>query len=235
MATDAGDLYLGKLEDFVSRRNALAKELRKAGDEDEAESVAALKKPSRVAWELNRVSADGRKLRDELLDAAAALGKAQERLMSGKGDRSELRDAAEREQAAVGALLEAIDVSPAALEKARQTLHAVALDEDVRREFEEHRLVTDHEVAALGGLATAGGAPKRKRAKAGSVGAGKRKKAQAAARDAEARRADAELVAKEAAAEADRAQRRLREAERDLAKATRAAEAAAARLDDASG
>ena len=231
MATDPGDLYLGKLEDFVSRRNALAKELRKAGDEDEATRVAALKKPSRVAWELNQVSAAEAKLRDELLDAAAALAKAQERLMAGKAERSELRDAAEREQAAVGALLEAIEVSPAAFEKARQTLHAVALDEDVRREFEEHRLVTDHEVAALGGLATTGGAPKRARTKQASGDARKRKRAQAAARDAEARRADAELVAEEAAAEAERAQRRLRDAERALAKATKDAEAAKARLD----
>jgi hypothetical protein len=230
VASAAADLYLGKLEDFVSRRNALAKDLRKAGDEDEAERVAALKKPSRVAWELNRVSANEAKLRDELLDAAAALAKAQERLLAGKAERSDLREAAEREQAAVGALLDATDLSAAAGERARQTLHAVALDEDVRGEFKEHRLVTDHEVAALGGLTAAGGKPKRTRAKPGSGDAKKRKEAQLAAREAETRLSDAEREAGDAAAAAERAQRRLREAERVLAKATKNADAAKARL-----
>jgi len=222
------ELYLGDLEDFVWRRNALAKELRQAGDEDEAAQVASLKKPSKVAWALNQVSANEGRLRDELLAAAAALGKAQERLMAGKAERSELREAAEREQAAVGALLDGADLSAGAIERARQTLHAVALDEEVRRQFEQHRLVTDHEVAALGGLA-AGVAPNRARAKPAGDGA-KRKEAQRAAREAEVHRADAERSVEEAAAEAERAQRRLREAERALATATKEAEAARARL-----
>ena len=101
-------------------------------------------------------------------------------------------------------------------------------DEEVRREFEEHRLVTHHEVAALGGL-TGAGAPKRARGKPAGD-AKKRKEAQVAAREAEARRGDAERAVEEAAADAERAQRKLREAERALAKATKDAEATRARL-----
>ncbi len=46
-------VYDGPLEDFVRRRDALAKELRSAGDRESASSVKALRKPSRLAWALN--------------------------------------------------------------------------------------------------------------------------------------------------------------------------------------
>lgn len=46
-------LYRGPPEDFVSRRDALARELRSTGERDSASVVKALKKPSRTAWALN--------------------------------------------------------------------------------------------------------------------------------------------------------------------------------------
>jgi dihydrofolate reductase len=45
-------LYRGPLEDFVSRRDSLLKELRAAGNRDAAAAVKNLRKPSRVAWAL---------------------------------------------------------------------------------------------------------------------------------------------------------------------------------------
>ena len=54
-------------------------------------------------------------------------------------------------------------LSPAAVERVRNTLHAVALDEDVRRDFERHRLTTEHEAAGLGGVMPTGGAPARRK------------------------------------------------------------------------
>ena len=46
-------VYGGPLEEFVQRRDALAKELRAAGKRESVPAVKALKKPSRVAWALN--------------------------------------------------------------------------------------------------------------------------------------------------------------------------------------
>lgn len=55
-------LYRGSLDDFVRRRDALARELRTAGNRDAAARVKSLAKPSRVAWALNLAAA-----RDDLL------------------------------------------------------------------------------------------------------------------------------------------------------------------------
>lgn len=49
-------LYAGPLADFISSRDALAKELRSAGDREAASAVKGLRKPSRPAWALNRVA-----------------------------------------------------------------------------------------------------------------------------------------------------------------------------------
>jgi hypothetical protein len=46
-------VYGGPLEDFIRRRNALAKELRSAGDRELVSTVKGLRKPSRLAWALN--------------------------------------------------------------------------------------------------------------------------------------------------------------------------------------
>lgn len=52
-------VYGGPLEDFVRRRDALARELRSAGDRELANTVKALRKPSRIAWVLNLAATDG--------------------------------------------------------------------------------------------------------------------------------------------------------------------------------
>ena len=49
-------LYARPLTDFISARDALAKELRAAGDREAASAVKSLRKPSRAAWALNRVA-----------------------------------------------------------------------------------------------------------------------------------------------------------------------------------
>ena len=166
------ELYAGDFDDFVARRNELAKQLRGEGDGEAADRVRALKKPSRGAWAINRVSADEPKLRHGLLEAGTKLRKAQEKAVAGTGDRAKLREAGELEKAAVSRALDSArgvaedagaKLSPAALERVRKTLHAVALDEDVRRDFERHRLTTEHEAAAMGGLSLAIPAPAGKR------------------------------------------------------------------------
>ena len=64
-------LYASPLPDFISSRDALAKELRSAGDREAASAVKGLRKPSRPAWALNRV-AHREPERLAALDAAVA-------------------------------------------------------------------------------------------------------------------------------------------------------------------
>jgi hypothetical protein len=66
-----GGLYGGSLEDFVRRRDSLAKELRAAGRRESASVVKDLRKPSRVAWALDLAAQDSREAIDKL-DAALA-------------------------------------------------------------------------------------------------------------------------------------------------------------------
>ena len=49
-------LYASPLEEFVERRNALAKALRQDGKTDEAAEVAGLRKPVAAAWVVNRLA-----------------------------------------------------------------------------------------------------------------------------------------------------------------------------------
>jgi len=53
-------LYAAPLEEFVERRNALAKALRQEGKTDEAAQVAGLRKPVAAAWVVNRLARDER-------------------------------------------------------------------------------------------------------------------------------------------------------------------------------
>ena len=48
-------VYRGPLEEFVSRRDALAKQLRAAKRREDADRVKALRKPSRTAWVLDHI------------------------------------------------------------------------------------------------------------------------------------------------------------------------------------
>ena len=234
------ELYVGGFDDFVARRNELAKELRAKGDPEAADRVKALKKPSRGAWAINQVSAGEPKLRDALLAAGARLREAQEQLVAGEGDSAGLRDAGELERAAVGSALDAAravcenagaKLSPAALERVRKTLHAVALDEDVRRDFELHRLTTEHEAAGLGGLSLAGAATAGKR-KAESRRRDKLRAAETEARKRDEREQEAERESEAAREAAEEAQRALQRAARELEKARSEAAAARKRVSD---
>src|SRR5947208_2880184 len=62
------------LEDFISRRDELAKQLRTDKRRDDAALVKALRKPSRIAWTLDAVVHEDAASIDRL---AAAIGEAQ--------------------------------------------------------------------------------------------------------------------------------------------------------------
>jgi pyruvate/2-oxoglutarate dehydrogenase complex dihydrolipoamide acyltransferase (E2) component len=71
------NVYRGSLEEFISRRDALAKELRSAGRRESASAVKALRKPSRLAWALDLAAQDGVGSIDALVAAVASTLEAQ--------------------------------------------------------------------------------------------------------------------------------------------------------------
>jgi len=80
------DLFGGDLSDFVARRDALSKQLKKDGDKDAAAALKALRKPSTVAWAVNQVARQRTDDIDALLAAGAAVRDAQVKAVRGQGD-----------------------------------------------------------------------------------------------------------------------------------------------------
>src|SRR5207249_1478034 len=83
--------------EFVARRDARAKELRKAGDRAGADAVKKLRKPSVAAAAVNRLA---REAADEVAGLLAA-GEALRQAQLGGGDREAIRSAAHDEREAV--------------------------------------------------------------------------------------------------------------------------------------
>lgn len=204
-------LYGLPLGEFTAARDALAKDLRGAGDAEGAKRVKELRKPTRSAGAINRAVRGRRKEARELLDAAEGLRKAQERMLEG-GGREAVDEAAERERAAVDRFMDAVEseldaeggASSAMLDRARATLHALPGDDELRDEFAAGRITEDHEAVGFGGLSVGApprGGSRRRTAKGRSTG----------------RRKQPRPPERAAVSTGEReARRRLKRAERDL-------------------
>jgi len=245
---DADELYGLPLEQFIPERTALAKELRAAGERDEAAAVAALRKPTVAAWAVNQLVRSQRKAVAALLAAGDELRKAQDELLAGRGDARALRSANERERTARERVVETArglltaegeELSAAVLERVDETLHAAALDDAAREQVRGGRLERELRHAGLGfgeGVLAAGppkakprkpaaepratAKPKQAAPKSKRSGKGAAKREQAAAD----RAAERERVAAERAE-----QQRLDEERAAAKKAARSAETAARR------
>ncbi|HEU4974456.1 MAG TPA: hypothetical protein VFT50_05160, partial [Baekduia sp.] len=162
MSEDPVDrLYGLPLEDFVRERDALARELRRAGDREAADAVKRLAKPSRAAGALNRLV---RERPDEvrgLVEAGEALAGAQDELLGGAPPRV-LRDAVEAARRLVDALAAEAAPEGPTREKVRASLHAATVDPEARAELASGRVVRERVAAGFGGLdaALAGAAPR---------------------------------------------------------------------------
>jgi hypothetical protein len=144
LATEIVAVYRAPLEEFISRRDALAKQLRADKRKDDAALVKALRKPSRIAWTLDGVVREDPASIEKL---AAAIGEAQ------TGD--DLRAALEGVKDAVRGVAAAASrvamraehpVEPNALAGA---MHAIIGDATAFADFRAGRLV---EVPEGGGL-----------------------------------------------------------------------------------
>lgn len=231
MANPVDELYGAPLDEFVSRRDALARSLRKSKRE-EADEVKALRKPSVAAWAVNMLAREERAAVDELLTAGERLQAAHAELLDG-GDPRAVQEAAGAERAAVEGLVAAArgvladagrPATDATLDRVRDTLHAAASDDAVRELVRAGRVVADAEAT---GFALAGLSP-GKGAKRPAAARPKKEPDRAAARRKEA----AERVEK-AQAELTEAEGEVREAERALARAQKEADRRRAALERA--
>jgi hypothetical protein len=248
----ADELYGLPLEEFVPRRDELARELRGAGQRQDADRVKRLVKPSAPAWAVNRLA---RVRPDEvraLVEAGDELRRVQEWLLRGEADPTDLRAAVEAERSAVAGLVHAaaeiLTASGRAargdvLERIGETLHAAAADPSVRENVERGRVERDLAAVGLGSFGTAAAAPAGATRRAGrrttreatapaaeaadvpDAGA-EQAEAQERRRRSEAARQEAREAARAAESEARAAERMRAAADRAVERATRALEAA---------
>lgn len=244
--TDSDDLYGLPLERFVAERNALAKTLRKAGDRDRAQEVAALRKPSVAAWAVNQlVRVRGREVQ-ALFDAGDALQHAQSELLEGRGDGEALRVAVVAERDAVDELSELArglltsgghELTQTTLDRVAETLHAAAFDGDARTDVKNGRLERELRHIGIGGLSAAGLVPattaKRPKAKAPKRSERRDGRAEQAERERADRLKAARRDESDARKLAERAQRELRGSQQRRDRAARALAEADAALAEA--
>jgi hypothetical protein len=216
---------------FVEERERLVKQLRDEGKSEEADSVAALRKPSAVVLAVNRAARDRPKAAQAAVKAAEKVEKAQ-----GGGDLDRFR-------AAMSELDEALDllsevavarVTPSgkqATDAMRRRVHdllrrAVATKE-TRAGLARGTLLEEQEAAGFGALPAPSSKP-RKQEKATSAKDARAEREAAKRRDRErtlrAELADAEAVLEEA-------EKAVRAAERQREKAERAVDSARTKLD----
>ena len=143
------ELYALPLDRFVPERAVLVKQLRAEGRREDAAMVAALTKPSIVAWAVNQVVRALPDAATTLWAAGDAVLDAQSRVVSGDAAGAELREAIDTERRALAPLVDAArglmttngrflgeqNVLPVS-----ESLHAAAIDPTARPQVAEGRL-----------------------------------------------------------------------------------------------
>ena len=154
------ELYREHPDGFVAGRNELAKEVRVAGDRDEAERIRKLRRPSVAAWLINRTALASPQPLRGFEEATRRLADAQGRALEGDEDAvAEWRDAAARQREANAAVVERAagiardsghPVSRRALELVGETLQAAAGDADLRDRVMRGRVEREQSATTLG-------------------------------------------------------------------------------------
>jgi hypothetical protein len=215
-------LYALRPEEFTQARNQAERELRKAGEREQADQVKALRKPTAAAGAVNRLVREQRPKVDEFLAAAATLRDAQ---FAGKGNISSAA-AAQRD-----ALEKLVSLGG---EPVRATLQAAAVDDNTARDLLAAQLVREPEPAGFGTLLAHSEPEAAKASAAARAAPGKRGTPARARPDDSAARAQLQEAKKTlgaAEAEERQARRRWTQTERDLEKAQAAVEKAQRELD----
>jgi hypothetical protein len=225
---DLDRLYGLPREEFTSARNALVRDLRKAGRKDEAEEVRALKKPSVSAWAVNQLARQHPQQVAELVKAGDGLRKAQRDVLGGKKG-ADVRAASRVQHELADELVEAArEILAKTGSKATQstaqrisgTLRAASSDPAAAKLLRKGRLSEDVESVGFGPLLHV--APQRK-------GRSRPKRDRARERAALQKQRKREAVA-QARQEASAARKAADQAEREAKRARERAEAAEKRV-----
>jgi hypothetical protein len=221
------DLYREHPERFVAGRDQLARDLRDAGDRDEAQRVKKLRRPTVGAWLINRAALEAPERLEEFADASRRLEEAQARALEGKDEgAAEWRTAAARERDAIGAVIDVAErlareagypASGQALELVDGTLRAATGDAELRERVVRGRVERERSAATLG-TAAVGALPKRAGVSA------KRREAAQARRDLERLQgelADATAREERLRAQVEQAEDALRREKKRLAESKR--------------
>jgi hypothetical protein len=218
-------------DEFVEERKRLVKLLRDDGKSEEADAVAALRKPSAVVLAVNRAARDRPKAAESAVKAAAKVEKAQ-----GSGDLDGFRTAMRELDDALDLLGEVAvaRVSPSGKQttdamrrRVHDLLRRAVATKETRDGLARGTLLEEQEAAGFGVLPAVSSKP-RKQQKATSA-KNARAEREAAKRQERARTLRAELAEAEAAVE--EAEKAVRAAERQREKAERAVDSARAKLD----
>jgi hypothetical protein len=202
-------LYALPLEEFTRARNQAERELRQAGEREQADEIKALRKPTAAAAAVNRLVRSHPAQVKAFLAAAATLRDAQ---VAGKGD---IASAARAEREALNKLV------ALAGESVRATLQAAAVDDGTARELLQARLVREPEPAGFGTLVAYATPPPATTPEAKAASAKPDARTPAAAKPPTARAAPATRPAAPPSRPDDSAARaRLQEAKKMLTAAT---------------
>jgi hypothetical protein len=153
------DLFALPGAEFVAARDAMARELAKAGKKDEAATVRALRRPTQAAEILNALARSDGATVDRLVKAGGALRKALE-----KGDRAKVEQARDDISAATDELVVAARAAGGerVVNDVTATLQAAAADTAAATQLRQGRLERPLEPPGFDVLAgLAFGAPKR--------------------------------------------------------------------------
>jgi hypothetical protein len=223
------ELYALPLGEFVAGRNALVKQLRAAGDKEEAARVAALKKPAAVAWAVNQLARSAPDDVRTLLAAGRKLAAAQAGALKGAGS-APLREAAADERSAVRRLLEharPLVKTDQQLNRVGEILRAAAADPDVGDLVAAGRLTEEPEPTGFGLLAGGTLSDDHDAAETSDAGAEQEAAERARARE----RAELVKQAERAEKEAERLEQRAQAAEREARERRQAADLAREEAD----
>jgi hypothetical protein len=225
-------LYAAAPERFTELRDALAKELR-ATDKEVAATVKALRRPPVTAWALNQVARSHPDELAALIDADAALARAQR---EGEGPEAlaetgrARRELIARLVAAAASVLVAAGHpdSPATRDRMARTLAAVAVDEEGREALRRGRLTGDLTPESLWESAAPAGSADPAAVTAFEDHRERQRRADEATAEARRLQQEADLLE----AEAGRADRAAQAARTLAAEARRKATAAAERAEE---
>jgi hypothetical protein len=152
------DLYGLPLEEFVSARTELVRELKRQGKKEQAEEVGALRKPTTSAWIVNQLARRHPQELKALVKAGDEMRKAQRAAVGGRGPQA-LHDATrthrERLDDLTSTARHELGAAGATLQRVAQTLRGASVDKEASKSLLSGTLTADFDQAGFGPLLAA--------------------------------------------------------------------------------